>query len=71
MDCRDKLDNPTKTIARSVLIIIWWVCVWGLTDFIIHHMANKDPYRKVAFYIGLMAIVLGTLGLDPHLLHHM
>ena len=71
MDTHDKLVNPTRTIIRSILIIVWWVSVWGLADFVIHHMANKDPYRKVVFYLGLMTIVLGTIGLDPHMLYHM
>jgi len=71
MDNQDKVKSPGKTVARSILIIIWWVCVWGLTDHVIHHMASKDPLRKIAVYVGLMLLVLGTIGLDPHLLHHM
>jgi hypothetical protein len=71
MDNQDKTKNPIKTVARSVFIIVWWVCVWGLTDYIIHHMASKDPFRKVIVYIGLMLLVLGTIGLDPHMLYHM
>jgi len=71
MDNHDKLINPTRTITRSILIIVWWVCIWGLTDFVIHHMADKDPLRKVAFYIGLMVIVLGCVSLDPNMLYHM
>lgn len=71
MDAHDKLNNPTRTIARSILIIVWWVSIWGLTDYIIHHLAYKDPLRKVVFYVGLMIIVLGCVGLDPNMLHHM
>lgn len=71
MDPQDKLKSPGKTVARSILIIIWWVCVWGLTDHIIHHMASKDPMQKIVLYVGLMLLVLGTIGLDPHTLHHM
>jgi len=71
MDEQDKSRVPLKTIARSIMIIVWWVCVWGLTDYIIHHMASKCPIRKLAVYIGLMLLVLGTIGLDPHMLHHM
>jgi hypothetical protein len=71
MDTNDKVNNPTRTLARSILIIVWWVCIWGLTDFIIHHMARKNPFRKIAFYIGLMAIVLGCVGLDPTMLNYM
>ena len=67
----ENINNPLRTIARSILIIVWWVSIWGLTDFIIHHMASKNPFRKVAFYLGLMAIVLGCVGLDPHMLYHM
>jgi len=71
MPTEDKKDVPIKTILRSFLIIVWWVSIWGITDFVIHHMSNKDPMRKIAFYIGLMLIVIGTIGLDPHLLYHM
>jgi hypothetical protein len=68
---QDRIKSPMKTIARSILIIVWWVAVWGLTDFIVHHMSNKCPLRKVAVYLGLMLLVLGTLGLDPNMLQHM
>jgi len=71
MEPSDKISNPFRTIARSILIIVWWVSVWGLMDMIVHHMSSKDPARKILFYIGNMIIVLGTIGLDPHVLHHM
>jgi hypothetical protein len=71
MSQEDKTRVPLKTIARSIMIIVWWVCVWGLTDHVIHHMASKCPMRKLAVYIGLILLVLGTIGLDPHMLHHM
>lgn len=71
MNVEDKSKTPLKTILRSILIIIWWVCIWGLTDYLIHHMASKDVIRKPVLYIGLMLLVLGTIGLDPQLLYHM
>ena len=71
MDINDKVNNPAKTIARSILLIIWWVCIWGLTDFVIHHLSNKDPLRKVAFYVGLLTIIIGCVGLDPNMLNYM
>ena len=71
MNTNNKVNNPTRTISRSILIIIWWVSIWGLTEFIIHHLADKDPLRKVVFYIGLIIIVLGCVGLDPNMLYHM
>ena len=71
MEPLDKISNPVHTIIRSILIIVWWVSVWGLTEIIIHHMASKDPVRKIIFYVGSMLLVLGTIGLDPHLLYHM
>jgi len=70
METQDKIKNPIKTVARSIFIIVWWVCIWGLTEHIIHHMASKDPFRKILLYIGLMLLVLGTIGLDPKMLNH-
>jgi len=71
MDKNDKVANPVMTIVRSILIIIWWVSIWGLTDHIIHHISSKNPFHKIIFYVGLMLIILGTIGLDPHMLYHM
>jgi hypothetical protein len=71
MNLQDKTKSPIKTIARSILIIIWWVCIWGLTDYIIHHMSSKNIMIKPILYIGLMLLVLGTIGLDPQILYHM
>jgi hypothetical protein len=71
MNLQDKTKSPIKTIARSILIILWWVCIWGLTDYIIHHMSSKNIMIKPILYIGLMLLVLGTIGLDPQILYHM
>lgn len=66
-----RVSNPTKTILRSLLIIVWWVCIWELVNYAIHYLSSKSLFQKPIIYIGLIAIILGTVGLDPHVLDHM
>ncbi len=67
----DGINNTTHTILRSFLIIVWWVSVWELTMYAVNHIASNSPFHKIIIYIGLMLIVIGTIGLDPKMLQHM
>ena len=66
----DRINSPKHTILRSFLIIIWWVSVWELTMYAVNHISSNSPFHKIIIYIGLMLIIIGTVGFDPYMLEH-
>ena len=59
-----------KNILRSVLVILWWVSVWGIAEIFVHQFSNTNPIRKMIFYGALLIIVLGVVSIDPTLSNH-
>jgi hypothetical protein len=49
----------------ALVIVLWWVAAWGLTDLIVEGWTRR---RRVVFYSGLLAFVSLVFSLEPHLL---
>jgi hypothetical protein len=47
----------------ALLIIIWWISVWGLADLI---MEDWSRTQKAATYGAGIMLTLGTLWFFPH-----
>jgi hypothetical protein len=56
-----------RTIFDSVLVIVWWVSIWGITEYVVHHVNSKNPFRVFITYIGLLLMVLGVVYLDERI----
>ncbi len=63
--------NRAKAILYSVLLILWWVGVWGIADTIIHLVFKGQTMKELAVYIGLVSIVLVFLFLNPDFMSRM
>lgn len=63
-------DFQSRPILRNVVVIVWWVAIWNLVDFMVHHMARNDPLRKVSIYIGLLLMVLGVVYVDKGMMEY-
>ena len=65
MKTEDAIPKSTmRTILDSVLVIVWWVSIWGITEYIVYHVNRKNPYRVFITYIGLLLMILGVVYLD-------
>jgi len=54
----------------SALAIVWWACIWGIFEEIIHRVSNKNPFNKVLLYsFGIFLIILLVYRM-PQLLEH-
>lgn len=54
-----------QRLAYSTLVVLWWVGIWGITDWIVHHISGTNAMKKLILYIGLSAMVAGTVALSP------
>jgi hypothetical protein len=54
----------------SILVVIWWACVWGIFEEIIDRISNKNPSNKMLLYsFGIFIIILLVYRI-PQLLEH-
>ena len=59
-----------RSLWTSTLVILWWVGVWGIMDWVVHHVSGAKPFRKLAMYLALLLLVGGTLYLKPEMESH-
>ena len=48
----------------ALLIIVWWISVWGLADLAMEDWTRR---QKAYAYLAGIALVLGTLWFFPHI----
>ncbi len=56
-----------KPLLHSILTILWWVGIWGLTELAIEYATKYHIPSKPFFYIGLLLLVSVVLYFDPNL----
>ena len=59
--------STVKSVFDSILVIVWWVSIWGITEYVVHHINSKNPFRVFITYIGLLLMVLGVVYLDERI----
>lgn len=60
------LTLPTENLLLlSILIIAWWIGVWGLCEMGIDAMAGSNTTRRCIAYGSLVLFVLGYLAWNP------
>ncbi len=52
----------------SILLIFFWIAVWGITEDTVEWLAEKYSVKKVYIYWGLLLVILGFIALFPQLL---
>jgi hypothetical protein len=53
-------------IGISLLVIVWWVGVWGCIETMVHGYA-KTPHHAFCIYFSLIAFVLAIFVFNPSL----
>ena len=46
-------------LAGAFLVVIWWICLWGLSDILTEHWTREE--RLVAYSAGALFVVGLTL----------
>ncbi len=72
------MESPTlpfyqryKAVAYSIILIIWWIGVWGIADTVIHLVFKGQTMKELGVYIFFVTFVLFIIFLHPELLDRM
>jgi hypothetical protein len=60
-----------KAVVYSLLIIFWWIGIWGIADTLIHMVFKGETMKELGVYIFFVVTVLLVIFLQPELLDHM
>ncbi len=60
--------NRYKAILYSLLLILWWIGVWGIADTVIHLVFKGETMKELGVYLFLVSVVLFFIVLSPELL---
>lgn len=52
----------------AVVIIIWWMGVWGLLDTVLHFFIQGKPVRALVIYSMMVTSVLVFITFRPQVL---
>jgi hypothetical protein len=52
----------------ALLVIVWWISVWGLADLALENCTRK---QKAMTYASGIALTLATLWFFPHIVDRM
>jgi hypothetical protein len=63
--------NRYKAVLYSLILIIWWIGVWGIADTMIHLVFKGETMKELGVYIGFVTIVLVIIFVHPELLERM
>ena len=72
------MDSPTlpftgrfKAVFYSVILILWWIGVWGIADTVIHLLFKGETMKELGVYIFFVVTVLVLVFVHPELLDRM
>ena len=72
------MDSPTlpfghraKAVVYSLVLIVWWIGVWGIADTVIHTVFKGETMKELGVYIAMVTLVLFLLVLNPDLTEHL
>ena len=60
-----------KPLIYSVLLIFWWIGVWGIADTVIHLVFKGQTMKELGVYIGFVTLVLFVIFVHPEFLDRM
>jgi hypothetical protein len=60
-----------KAVLYSIVLILWWVGVWGIADTLIHMVFKGETMKELGIYIFFVATVLVLVFVNPELLERM
>ena len=60
-----------KAVLYSIVLILWWVGVWGIADTLIHMVFKGESMKELGVYIFFVATVLVLVFVNPEVLERM
>jgi hypothetical protein len=63
--------NSSKAVLYSVILIFWWIGVWGIADTVIHLVFQGQTMKELGVYIFFVTTVLLIIFLNPELVERL
>jgi hypothetical protein len=60
-----------KAVLYSVILILWWIGVWGIADTVIHLVFKGETMKELGVYIFFVVTVLAVVFVNPEIIDHM
>lgn len=60
------LSYRIESLWKSLLIIIWWIGIWGAADTIIHLVFKGSTLMELGIYLLMIAFVLSVVFVHPN-----
>ena len=57
-------------IFEKSLPVFWWIAVWGIVDIVLQTFAKKNNTTLLFVYGGILAVIVGLIGIKRELLEH-
>lgn len=57
--------NRAKAVGYSLLLILWWVAVWGFADTVIHLVFKGETIKELGVYLLIITFVLLVIFVHP------
>jgi len=72
------MDSPTlpltgrfKAVFYSIILILWWVGVWGIANTVIHLIFKGETMKELGVYVFLVVTILALIFVNPELVERM
>lgn len=65
------LGDRYKALGYSMLTILWWVGVWGLSESLMTLMFKESVIFKLGLYLLMIAAVFLTILFDPTIIKNL
>ena len=62
-----ELSMKINMILIGILIVVWWVGVWGLIETCVHQIAKGNPLKCYVIYASMVFFVMFVVYLNPKL----
>lgn len=59
------------SLGYSMLTILWWVGVWGLSESVMTLMFKESIVLKLGLYLLMIAAVFLAILFDPHIVKNL
>jgi hypothetical protein len=60
-----------KAVGYSLILILWWIGVWGIADTVIHLVFKGQTMKELAVYIGFVMIAITAVFVYPDFIDSM
>lgn len=72
------MDSPTlpltgrfKAVFYSIILILWWVGIWGIANTVIHLIFKGETMKELGVYVFMVVTILALIFVNPELVERM